>query len=126
MFCKIYIFILALLTLTSVDAPMCKGLKCWYKDYNEKYFSNHLPENTDVGYGPCPIANVQACDWNEPGHFVIRLIPKYNLAPDTAHFTLLHEMCHLDTFNSEIEDHGPMWQACMHRLANLGAFDNLW
>jgi hypothetical protein len=119
------IFIWLALASPQPDAPICKGIQECYNAYNKAYFGGNLPPAI-VSYGPCPVANVQACSFKDDGNFVVRLIPKYNLAPDTAHMNLLHETCHLAHWNEEFNDHGPAWQGCMHHLADIGAFEGIW
>ena len=110
----------------SIQKPICKGLPDCYQLYNKLYYDGALPV-ADVAYGPCPIANVMACTFKDhDGNFIIRLLPKYNVAPDTAHFNLLHETCHVAHWNEELEDHGPVFQKCMHRLSDIGAFESIW
>jgi hypothetical protein len=115
-----------LLAFPLPDSPVCKGLQLCYNLYSKLYFDGKLPPAT-VSYGPCPILNVQACTYkDDDGRFIVRLIPKYNSAPDTAHMNLLHETCHLAHWNEEFNDHGPVWQRCMHHLADVGAFEAIW
>ena len=118
---------LALAAFPLPDTPICKGLADCYVMYNKLYFGGELPP-AEVAYGPCPIYNVMACTYKDKGdgHFIIHLIPKYNVAPDTAHFNLLHESCHVAHWDEEIEEHGPVFQKCMHRLADLNAFESIW
>jgi hypothetical protein len=123
-------FLLALFMGTAMafplpDSNMCDGLQECYSLYNRLYYDNALPP-ADVAYGPCPIAKVMACTYMEGSRFTVRLVVKYNLAPSTAHFNLLHETCHIAHWNADLNDHGPTFQKCMHRLANMDAFETLW
>ena len=98
-------------------------LRAWYKVYNRNYFFDHLPEarfewenmhaihrmgQTDCSFKPC----------------LITLDITYNEAFPVAKATILHEMCHVETWGEQ-EDHGKKWQACMHTLWLEGAFDGL-
>jgi predicted SprT family Zn-dependent metalloprotease len=55
------------------------------------------------------------------GQFHIAFNEQYLRGERYAHMTLLHEQCHVATYD-EIQDHGPKWQACMLRLDRMGAF----
>jgi hypothetical protein len=121
----IKLMVLLLAAFPYTDAPICKDIQGCYDTYNKLYYDGKLPK-ADVAYGPCPIRNVQACSYKVNGMITVRLIPKYNLAPDTAHFNLLHETCHIAHWDEELESHGPIFQKCMHRLADLNAFEGLW
>src|ERR1700683_2224244 len=101
-------------------------LSDWYAAFNHQWLADRLPRDTEVSYGKCPILGVQACSYKNKGHYVIHMVALYNMAPDQAHFNLLHEQCDLDSWDVEIDEHGPKWQACMLRLANAGAFHDLW
>jgi len=127
---KVYAFMFAVLLVGvalagGTEKPICQALKCWYDTYNKAYFEGKLP-NAEVGYGPCPIENVMSCAYKDHDRFFIRLVVKYNIAPDAAHLNLLHESCHLANWNVEFDDHGPKWQKCMHHLADIGALESLW
>jgi SprT-like family protein len=121
---------LALLTLfmalipASAAAPDLRLMK-FYEDGNRQYFDNKLPHNTIVSFDTPEHENSAATTAEHDGHFVIRIDPKINNIWQMAEMTEYHEMCHVETF-TELDEHGPKWQACMHRLANAGAFDNLW
>jgi hypothetical protein len=62
------------------------------------------------------------------GAFEIRVDPRWNPAGQTAHATLLHEMCHFDAwektgnFDSE---HGAAFQKCEQKLLDMGAMKEL-
>ena len=106
----------------AVDGPV--DLKTWFNSYNEEYFLGALPQNTIVSYGNIDDMGITFRE-NDVFHIVIDL--KTNRAGRVAMFTELHEMCHESQWNlHEAEVHGPKFQSCMHRLADLGAFDNLW
>lgn len=98
-------------------------LRAWFKTYNRDYFFGHLPEvrfewvnlhyklrmaETDCNFEPC----------------IIRMDPTYNEAFPVAKATMLHEMCHVESW-TELDQHGIKWQACMHKIWLEGAFDGL-
>ena len=91
-----------------------------YDEYNQLYFGGKLSHDILVKWVRLPRrlmgqADLEGIDIN------------LNLRGTSClwRFTLLHEMSHIATY-TEIEEHGPMWQAEMHRLANIGAFEKVW
>lgn len=114
---------LTFLLSINVFAQQCENLQAWYNEYNEQYFGNTLPKDTVVKYKK--LKDLMATTSSHDGvHFEVDEDPAYNLAARTAHATLLHEMCHIETW-SEPEEHGHRWISCMHRLMKIGAFDNV-
>ena len=114
-----------LLLASSVGATPCEGLKAWYDGYNEQYFSNLLPSDTVVSYGNAG-GNI-AITFKDSARFHIVLEQRYNLAPNQAHESLLHEECHIETWSAHdsLDGHGVAWRGCMDRLYKAGAFDGL-
>ena len=65
----------------------------------------------------------------------IEFNPAYNQAPRYANLTLLHEMCHIKTWNDDqdglvlgpdaLTRHGKHWRACMLDLDKQGAWRNI-
>jgi hypothetical protein len=108
-------------------------LQAWYKSYNNLYFNNHLPRNINIEWvdlhsklrmGETQCTQTLKLDGPSELSCVIRLDPVYNLAFPVAKATLLHEMCHVKTYD-EFDDHGRRWQACMQELWMDKAFDGL-
>lgn len=98
-----------------------------YARYNASYFDNRLPKDTIIKYssiGTVGEIGETECETGRP--CIIRLDPHYNKLEDSESITLLHEMCHMDTRGVEFDQHGLKWQACMKRLASIGAFDKFW
>lgn len=95
-----------------------------YNDDNYKWFEAKLPKSTKVFYGEADgnVADV----YTVGGEFVIEINPKYNRNPSQEMFSLLHEECHIKTWNENGIGHGPIFQACMFNLASRGAFSELW
>jgi len=58
----------------------------------------------------------------------IRIIPELKEMKCVAFMSLLHAMCHLKAlYAGEVYlNHGWKWQREMKRLANIGAFNNIW
>lgn len=104
------------------------SLKDDYVHFNNGYFDGKLPdipvvyksvENADIGD--------TTCQWTSDGDTACSIFVNayYDRDEREADMTLLHEMCHVAVTPS-FDQHGPVWQNCMHNLANAGAFDNLW
>ena len=102
--------------------------------YNEAYFNGELP-STPVTWADLPKENGGYVLGNTSEDisgktFTIQIDVKSNVAAITAALTLFHEMCHVATMQAELDadedTHGPRFQKCMLRLAQNGAFSNLW
>ena len=107
----------------TADSTLCLNLKAWYDGYNEQYFLNQLPANAIVEYGD--IGNDLGITFKDGGKFHIIISKYFNRAPNTAHETLLHEICHVHTWGKEFDAHGPKFQACIDNLYQAGAFNGL-
>lgn len=105
-----------------VVAPQCENPKAWYDGFNETYFENRLPANTVVDYSNHD-SSVLAVTTQDGDHFRIAFNRDYAASAPVVHVFLLHEMCHVDTFDEEAE-HGPRWIACMRGLEAKGAIDD--
>jgi len=107
----------------------CDGLMAWYDSYNERYFRNFLPKDTVVVYGDTEklAPNSMGATFKDGLRFHILLNPFYTTAPVVAHETLLHEMCHIETWNvhDSLDGHGKAWRSCMNRLYKEGAMEGL-
>lgn len=105
-----------------------RRLAAWYQGYNEKYFNQELPKDVLITKHLID-DRFMAQTFYQQTYYHIALNPRYNVSPVTERGTLLHEMCHVRGLSSgitEFPDHGPLWQSCMHRLANLGALEDVW
>ncbi len=99
----------------------------WYAEDNARWFGGRLPKDVAVRYSAHMPNGFWAYTRRLPdGRFVITLERYLARTPNAARLTLLHEMAHIATWGREFNDHGPIWQAEMHRLADAGAFDALW
>ena len=98
-----------------------------YALFNGAWFGGKLPDDTSVVYDQVPDGRdvVGLTNWDGT-RFVIYIVPRYNLAQSTADETVLHEMCHVFTWNREVIDHGPRFQQCMLDLADDGALAHIW
>lgn len=124
-FCLFSAKLLPSVPKTSVSAaPFTdKQLAAWYATYNERYFSGRLPKNTVVRWN---FLEDKYGETEPPadGRFVILLDISRNRESIMARITLLHEMCHVATYDKGF-DHGLAWRAEIHRLMMEGAFDDL-
>ena|ERR1700744_668168 len=99
-----------------------KQLRRWYREYNQKWFSGELPEDTDVLYAP-----IEGTHGDALGHAdqsVIRINPACAIDSRIIRMTLLHEMVHVALW--PYNTHGARFEAEMLRLAAAGAFKGLW
>ena len=116
--------LIALLLPFSLNAEKPLNLQTIYAQFNSDYFWNSLPSDTTVAYGLNDPAKMAATT-KLAGKYWIRLNYDYTKAPKVAEETILHEQCHIATWN-EFDPHGRRWQMCMTRLAEAGAFKELW
>jgi hypothetical protein len=108
-----------------------KTLRNWFLTYNRRYFNGRLPEDTVLEWSSKMVSGtierahihgatqctVKGCDRS-----FIRMHPKIRNMECVVLLTLLHAMVHLDGHIS----HGPKFQRGMKRLADRGAFRDLW
>jgi hypothetical protein len=109
-------------------------LQGWFEYYNVQYFSSKLPDGVRVevffaGAGADGNRNMGitfACD--SKARICIFVDPEFNPEWRGRKFTLLHEMVHLKLGykDKESREHGPKFQHEMHRLADEGAFEDIW
>lgn len=121
------IFLAVLFAVTPVVAQD-HDLGQWYAGYNHKYFQDELPKDVIISRTLAD-DRFMAITFYDNGRYHIELNPKYNLSTKTERINLLHESCHIRIFiehDEEFDDHGPHWQACMHRLSDQGAFEDIW
>ena len=139
--CIILTVVLAYFTGARAYTPFAKQtasaesrgqLQTEYDQDNAKYFGGQLPPAV-IRLAEIPPDDKGNYFLGESGRglfgaFEIRVDPRWNLAGQTAHATLLHEMCHFDawekTGNFDAE-HGPTFQACERRLLDAGAMNGI-
>lgn len=101
-------------------------LKRWYEGVNEEYFANKLPKDTEVLWVDLSVHGDMAETLRHmDGSFLIEIDPVQNPNKRVAALTAYHEICHIAAV-SEFNTHGPKFQACMLRLAEAKAFNDLW
>lgn len=106
-----------------------------YADYNRAFFNDTLPKNVPVTWSDIPRTKdgryVMGNTHEDiiSGTFSIQIDTKSNIAWATADTTLLHEMCHVKTYDRVVElgqdFHGPLFKACLVNLQMQGAFTDL-
>jgi hypothetical protein len=111
-------------------------LKKLYNLYNKNFFNNRLPQDTTLYYAPKldkvksdSHQNRSMCAvtyWfdDRPNIIVIRRTKTKSIRHIVS--DLLHEMCHLSAPYSDCEKSNTKFQREMKRLANAGAFYNVW
>jgi hypothetical protein len=107
----------------------CAWLEHQYDAYNDVYFSGKLPTQVIVVVGDSAARDMGQLADTSLGPVILI---DYRLNPDGGEqlITMLHEMCHLTAmteFSSTglLLAHGPKFHACMRRLMDEGAFDDL-
>jgi hypothetical protein len=106
----------------------------WYKATNETYFDNKLPLDTKIEIHEIPpdVNSDYTVAQTTPlgnGQYLIEIDPRFNLIGDEEALSLDHEVCHvflLQQNNNGDTKHGARFQGCMKRLADEGAFQDLW
>jgi hypothetical protein len=129
---KTALMLLVLLPVRIHAAP--DRLDSWYAGYNHKYFNDELPPVL-ITHDLKDNDKISVTEYGK-NYYHIAFNPKFNLSPVEEQENLLHEMCHVRVdveTEGQLQDaadwdnsHGPKWQACMHELANKGAFEDLW
>ena len=123
----------------AVPAQPANGpsVQALYDSYNAAYFNSQLPSVQVVLQTPPPIGN-EVLEGETlhavGGHwYKIYISPKYNITGDQQAETVLHEMCHVKTWEdaeasgiSYDGGHGKNWQNCMKGLAENDAFRDIW
>lgn len=105
-----------------------------YQQFNQEWFGNKLPSNTqvvvcqDAIIVPAAMAGtIPPTKPNEP--YKIEISLPYNLAERQMEFTLLHEMVHIKLGMADPDydgNHDEKFQHEMRILALEGAFTDLW
>jgi len=132
----LYWAVIQICSNNSVDDAPCgrsnmsdQELREAYSEYNYRYFGNRLPsvlidqnEHND---------NYMADTTKTNGQFAIHFNQKYVGATRVEKEVLLHEMCHVQTwedhppFTNQSVFHGPKWRTCMLSLDAAGAWREL-
>lgn len=106
-----------------------EDLQFMYGDFNEEFFANHLPKNTKIIFETPIPSGAKGETQKVGGNYIIFIDSYYDRDMGAATDTLFHEMCHVEVpweAADGLDGHGPQFQGCMHRLANEGAFEDIW
>ena len=97
-----------------------------YRHMNDGYFDGDLPANVQIEYATDRNRPIGQTTYATPISIFVNSY--YDRSEREALLTEDHEMCHVYVYETggEAIDHGPRWVGCMHRLADEGAFDQLW
>jgi predicted SprT family Zn-dependent metalloprotease len=123
-------FLLFLFLVKAVVPAQPDNLQQWYQYYNAALFNHELPDKIEIDHQLHDDSNMAITECGN-----VSKICRIDMNPDFEHGyrirreTLLHEMCHVDVFalnGAELEEHGPRWQRCMHRVADENGFEDLW
>jgi hypothetical protein len=103
-------------------------LRDQYDKFNAGWFGDELSHNVTIGTTDDPnlIGRTDRYVEGENVRWVILENFQYNQTISQADLTLLHEMCHIKTWDEPVLSHGPRWVGCMRDLAKAGSMDNLW
>jgi SprT-like family len=90
-----------------------------YADVNRQAFAGALPDaRTDWATLKAPEASGET--FFDGKDFIILLDPNNNPTPEEARSTMMHEACHVFTYDKDSDHHGPSFQACKARLQKFG------
>lgn len=89
--------------------------------YNELYFDNKLPLDTDVLFRPLDGKHA-CCDFTDRENHIIEVDTMRAICRTLWKQALLHEMAHISSGDCT---HGRRWQAEIDRLYTVGAFKGL-
>jgi len=98
-----------------------RQLNRWRGTYNRLYFDSNLPDA--IVYWES-VSSAYATHQVVEGQHVIRINPALAGWHSVARFALLHEQVHQRLYPDQ--RHGKRFNAEMLRLAEAGAFDELW
>ena len=112
---------------TATDPMTDTTLRQFYADSNEDYFLGQLPKNAHVSFGDLSVLDDMGLTFKRAdGSFEIIIDRKTNPILRQAKLTLIHEQCHIATWQEELDSHGRKFQECMVDKAVHGAFHDLW
>lgn len=104
-----------------------KKLRETYASLNDMYFQNSLPQDVVIDYGEY---NPKYAGTTKPlpdGRFHIAINEMYAGSERMLLITILHESCHVKTWDRDMSNggahqHGKYWRACMLQLDAQGIF----
>ena len=106
-------------------------LKDAFLIYNEEYFYGGLPTTTKIRLADLTEDDrMGSLEKLEDGTWLILIDIHSHPLEKEAEFTEIHEMCHLENhiryLGEGVDGHGPNFQSCMLRVAQKGAFKDIW
>lgn len=93
--------------------------------YNNAYFQDKLPTDVVIDFSETRDLYVSVTDRLPDGRYRIAFNKRYVRAMSVADVILLHEACHIPTYDYKdpVDGyHGKEWRACMTNLEIQGAF----
>jgi len=96
-------------------------LRAFYAGANQAYFGGQLPEDITIDLAETDPKIMASTTKTASGDFIIHLNKRTVPVRRTSYTSLLHEMCHVKTWDETINFHGPKWQACMLQVDAQGA-----
>lgn len=103
--------------------PSEAHLKRLYAKYNRLYFDGELPTHTKVWWEPTSSAYADVI-LGDDGVWKLRVNPSISGWLSIYKWALLHEMAHIKLH--PYQKHGRKFDAEMMRLAQMGAFKDVW
>lgn len=109
-----------------VDVPYLEKM---YREYNEAFFQNKLTKTPKITLDETTAMATTNC--SPDGDCDLKFNLKYVAALRVSNIILLHEMCHVKTWNTDFkwmtgirynDDHGKNWRTCMLQLDQTGVF----
>lgn len=104
-------------------------LQQYYSAYNDAYFDGNLPAAQVKFVHNLSSDGSEDMGLTEGPPFIIYLSDVYQDNDRITLMTEAHEICHVAIAargQEELDAHGPLFQHCMTRLAEEGAFKDLW
>lgn len=91
-------------------------LQAKYQELNRQFFEGALP-TARVEWADLIDAVGQTFQENDGDGFVVQVDRRSNFwDDDELQDTVEHEACHIATWGTETDAHGPRWQECMARV----------
>jgi hypothetical protein len=111
----------------SLNTPSAysRNIQQQYANFNGWWFEGKLPKDVTVTWGSAE-GYMAITKGDDDRALSIEINPKYGVSEKQIAALEFHEMCHVAIWNEDSRSHGKKWQACMLRLAEQGAFENVW
>ena len=96
-------------------------LRRLFLEFNRLYWNDSLPHDTEIVLVPLKGKIVGLCAKQTDGSFIITLCPSITGFPRYTKLILIHEMCHIATWESKGDSHGKAWKKEVLRVLTAGA-----